>query len=394
MFIVLIEKSRRTAAFLIAALSLGLLLPVMLTATGQAVSAQEAKPLVSGEVLTIKSKILGEERQLFVYTHPSYNDDDSRYPVAYVLDGEWNFRYTSGVIDLLSSREIIPWMIVVGILNVDRDKDLSPSPIKERPRGGGAALFRRFLRQEVFPLVEARYRTESFRLLIGHSLSGLFTVDTFLADPALCNAYLAVSPWLIWDQNRYLDEAVKKQALRPGRLTFLQVFLGAEPNLQPACDRLAKALTAGTAHDLQLGFHNLPDCDHETVFLPAVEQGLLDIFPDWRLPPAAAAAGLAGIRKHYDGLAARYGYEIRPVYFVLHMIGGDFIERDEIDEAIRILSYAASLNPGLPHAYESLGDCYRRQGKIEEAVRNYEIALQISPSNTNIRKVLDELKKK
>ncbi len=354
--------------------------------------AQERKPFVLGEVATIHSKILGEDRPLFIYTHPAYNEDQSRYPVAYVLDGEWNFRHTSGVIDLMSSREVIPWMIVVGIPNIDRDKDLSPSPVKSLPRGGGAPAFRRFLREEVFPYVEAHYRTEPFRLLIGHSLAGLFTVDTLLTEPELFNAYLAVSPYLIWDDGRYLGAALKKRVEpRRGR-TFFSAQLGDEPELRPAFERLAKDL--GQAASLDCHFRVIADRDHETVFFGAVERGLFDIFPDWRLPPGAAAAGLEGIRRHYAGLTARYGYEIKPVYFVVVMIGEDFLDRSEVDEAIRILRYAAGLNPDLPQAYLGLGAGYRRKGMVEEAIGSYEKALRLSPGDREAQDALKALKEK
>jgi len=386
----------RTAVGFLAAVLMFVYLPTASSALPPtpAVQAQETKPFVLGEIATIKSKILGEDRELYIYTHPSYGEDESRYPVAYVLDGEWNFRHTSGVIDLLSSRESIPWMIVVGIPNRERLKDLSPSPIKDVPRGGGAAAFRRFLREEVFPFVETRFRTEPFRLLIGHSLSGLFAVDTLLSDPTLFNAYLAASPYLIWDDNKYLEGAAEKRTGLPDRLTFLSVYLGAEPNLEPALERLWKILPGRGRPGLERQFRILPEFDHETVYLQAVVRGLLDIFHDWRLPPAAVAAGLEGIRKHYDGLTAKYGYEIRPVYFVVNMIGSEFQERGAVDEAIRILEYAVSLNPGLPFAYESLGACYRQKGLIKEAIRHYEKALELAPEDANIRKMLEALKNK
>lgn len=378
-----------------AALALSLFFPALLFApyAASAPETQEAKPFVIGEIATLKSKVLGEDRQIYIYTHPAYGDDDSRYPVAYVLDGEWNFRHTSGVIDLLSSREAIPWMIVVGIPNVDRTRDLSPSPIKEEPRGGGAAAFRRFLREEVFPYVETHYRTEPFRLLIGHSLSGLFAVDTLLAEPGLVNAFLAVSPYLIWDRDKYLDAAVKKRTGWPGRRTFFAAYLGAEPDLRPAFGRLEEFLAGQSASGLESRFREFPEYDHETVYPPAVVRGLLDIFHDWRLPPAAVAAGLDGIRRHYDELTARYGFEIRPVYFVVNMIGADFMGRNDVDEAIRILRYAISLNPGLHYAYCNLGGCYRRKGMMKEAIQQYEKALKLAPDDDQVRKALEELKK-
>jgi predicted alpha/beta superfamily hydrolase len=354
--------------------------------------SEERKPFAIGEIATIHSKVLGEERPLYIYTHRAYGEDQSRYPVAYVLDGEWNFHQVSGVIDLLSSREAIPWMIVVGIPNVDRMRDLSPSPIKEQPHSGGAAAFRRFLREEVFPFVEARYRTEPFRLLVGHSLAGLFTVDTLLREPELFSAYLAVGPYLIWDDDKYLDSFKGGPAAGKGPGKFLSVILGEEPDLQPACRRLEAMLSDRGRPMPEYCFRSLAGYDHVTVYPPAVARGLLDIFPDWRLPPEAAAAGMAGIRKHYAKLSGRYGYEIRPVYFVLLMIADDFIGRNGLDEAMRILRYATELNPDLPHAHSSLGRCHRLRGEIEEARRCYEEALRLAPDDAEARQALAELK--
>lgn len=365
---------------------------VMLLVLIAAARAEEPKAFAIGETVTIHSKILGEERQLFIYAHRAYNEDQSRYPVAYVLDGEWNFLNDSGIIDLLSSREAIPWMIVVGIPNSDRMRDLSPTPIREQPRSGGAAAFRRFLREEVFPFIEARYRTEPFRLLIGHSLGGLFAVDTFLREPDLFGACLAVSPYLVWDNNRYLDAAMKERAASPRGRIFLSAVLGDEPQLLPAFQRLKNLLAGRRSPQLEFRFREISECDHETVHPQAVARGLLDIFPDWRLPPDAAAAGLDGILRHYQGLSRRYGYEVRPVYFVLLMIADDFAGRGGLDEAVRILRHAVQQDPSLSYAHSSLGRCYRLKGMIEEARRCYEEALRIAPDDAEALKALSELK--
>ncbi len=40
-----------------------------------------------GETLTFETTILGEQRQLNIYTPPSFGKTDKKYPVIYVLDG-------------------------------------------------------------------------------------------------------------------------------------------------------------------------------------------------------------------------------------------------------------------------------------------------------------------
>ena len=90
-----------------AILSLCLPLAALLSAphTASSAQAQETKPFVADEIAILRSKILVEDRPLFIDTHSSYDEDESRYPVAYVLDGEGNFYNTSGVIDLLLKKK-------------------------------------------------------------------------------------------------------------------------------------------------------------------------------------------------------------------------------------------------------------------------------------------------
>jgi CubicO group peptidase (beta-lactamase class C family) len=70
------------------------------------------------------------------------------------------------------------------------------------------------------------------------------------------------------------------------------------------------------------------------------------------------------------------------------------LERGEIDEAIRILQYAVSLNSDLPLAYGSLGRCFRAKGLWEEAIRHYEKALRLAPDDAEARRALEEITKK
>ena len=44
-------------------------------------------------------------------------------------------------------------------------------------------------------------------MLIGHSYSGLFTVNTFLRHTELFDIYLALDPSLWWDQGKLAEEA-------------------------------------------------------------------------------------------------------------------------------------------------------------------------------------------
>ena len=106
----------------------------------------------------------------------------------YLLDGNFFFLPTAGLVEFLSKINNAPKMIVAAILSPDRMHDLSTSP------GAGGAEFTAFLKDELLPYMNANYRTEPYSIFIGHSLGGHFVVHTLLSEPELFDAYIAASP--------------------------------------------------------------------------------------------------------------------------------------------------------------------------------------------------------
>src|SRR5882757_3434126 len=85
--------------------------------------AQQNNSVVIGSIDSIHSQILKEQRKFWVHLPASARDGlhpKKKYPVVYLLDGDWNFTGVVGMIDLLSSvngNAYWPEMIVVGIPN-------------------------------------------------------------------------------------------------------------------------------------------------------------------------------------------------------------------------------------------------------------------------------------
>jgi predicted alpha/beta superfamily hydrolase len=181
-------------------------------------SPQGDRSIRIGERFTLKSAILNEQRPYWVYLPASYHDKEFaplRYPVLYLLDGDTHFQSASGVVQFMGENILnaqIPELIIVAILNTHRARDLTPTHSTKGYDGkdtatlahsGGGPLFLRFLKEELIPRVEGSYRTEPYRILVGHSLGGLFALDALLQAPPLFNAHIAIDPTAWWD-NEYL----------------------------------------------------------------------------------------------------------------------------------------------------------------------------------------------
>src|SRR3954465_10697511 len=88
--------------------------------------AQNDNKIVIGKIDSLYSKILNEERKIWVYTPDmTSGNPNQRYPVVYLLDGDGHFPSVVGLIQQLSQvngNNVYPEMIVVGIPNTDRTR--------------------------------------------------------------------------------------------------------------------------------------------------------------------------------------------------------------------------------------------------------------------------------
>jgi predicted alpha/beta superfamily hydrolase len=238
--------------------------------------------------LMVPSQVLGGERRVNIALPEGYDRSRRHYPVLYLLDGgtkDEDFpKITDFVAQGVAAGGVAP-MIVVGIEGVDRKHDLThpatfPADVKLLPQAGGSAAYRRFLVDELQPWVNRRYRTDGRTGLIGESLAGLFTVETFLREPQAFTCYLAASPSLWWD-----DQSLSRQAdalLKAGNFEGRRLYLsiGDEgATMQTGVDRVVAALNAETPKGLAWRYDPRPNAHHSTIYDPSTKAGLPLLFP-------------------------------------------------------------------------------------------------------------------
>ena len=180
---------------------------------------------------SLYSKILNEQRNIWVYVPTSYEASSMQsYPVVYLLDGDAQFHTVLNIIQQLSEENmnmVLPQMILVGILNTDRMRDLTPSHISYDPdipdssylkTSGGSENFTSFIEKELMSHIASKYPAAPYRLLIGHSDGGLFCINTMLNHTNLFNGYIAIDPNMGWDNNKILNlakETLKHRTFEP-----------------------------------------------------------------------------------------------------------------------------------------------------------------------------------
>ncbi|WP_428743549.1 alpha/beta hydrolase [Tenacibaculum sp.] len=171
-------------------------------------------PISIGEKIEFQSNTLNENRALNIYLPNGYSKDSLKtYPVIYLLDGsiDEDFIHISGLVQFgsFSWINMLPESIVVGISNVDRKRDFTyptnnKKDKKDFPTTGKSENFISFIKKELQPFIDKKYKTNSTKTLIGQSLGGLLATEILFKNPDLFDNYIIVSPSLWWDDESLL----------------------------------------------------------------------------------------------------------------------------------------------------------------------------------------------
>lgn len=240
---------------------------------GSASARQNPDPIPAHESFKIESKKVGETRIINVWTPAEYSTIKDSLPVMYMADGglQEDFPHIANTFAELIKSKSIPPMILVGIENTQRRKDLTgQTEIKEdkeiAPIVGGSAQFRAFLNDELFAEINRRYRTNSKKGILGESLSGLFVVETFLLKPEMFNYYIAFDPSLWWN-NHYLVSTAKEHLAKLPKSEIKLWFAGSSSaDISMNTNELAQTLKTENLINLKWTYSDEPKEKHQTIF--------------------------------------------------------------------------------------------------------------------------------
>ena len=380
--------------------TISFLLAIVVSAAAVApVPAQDEPLMTLGRAATVYSRVLGEERTLLVALPSGYELTQTRYPVLYLLDGLANFQHATSTVDFLARNGRIPQMIVMGIANTARTRDMTPTHVEDRETSGGGDLFLQFVEDELIPYVDDRFRTQPFRVLFGHSLGGMFAVYTLFTKPDLFGGYVAASPHLRYADGYVVDLVEESLAEGPDLDKSLYVTLGDEPDYVETLDRFVGLLEAAKESGLRWEYVVMENDEHMSTPLKSLYQGLEMIYTGWMFPGDISDADIPSLEAHYRGLSDRFGFEILIPEALLNQLGYLLMAREKYDEAIAAFKININNYPGSANVYDSLGECYEAMNKLSLARVNYgkayERGQEIEDPNTGIYKLhLDNLLEK
>jgi predicted alpha/beta superfamily hydrolase len=309
--------------------------------------------IIAGENARLFSKVLNEERTLQVARPAGYENGNKAYPVVLTLDGGMTFRFTADIARYLAANGLMPEVIVVGIPNTNRNRDFIPElPANATPGGGPEAMrsgkadnFLKFLREEAIPYIENNYRALPYRVIVGHSLGGLFVIHNLLKDSGLFSGYMALSPSLWWNGWSYFEATQRFYKSRTSLKKFVFVTLADESEKDPQkYTQLKDAFENNAPKDLAVEVKIYPDKNHITTAVEATLDGLFMLFSPWVLSPELVMSGdIPAIKAYYKKLSDKLGFACSPPEGSINQAGYMKLGNNETAKAIGLFLFNTEL---------------------------------------------------
>jgi len=373
--------------------------PLVFTSGLQDAYAQkDGDEIVIGKYQVLHSHILNEDRLLFVHLPQGYAESGASYPVLYLLwvDVYNYFADAAIVTEKLGSSGETPPLIIVGVANTDRYRDLLPVKNRDTGQGGGADNFLRFLGDELIPHINKAYRTKDFRILAGPQAGAIFGLYALITDPGLFQAVLSGNPFLNPENAAFLypraEEFFKKTTPLKNFL-YIKCDKNESPQSLDYAARFSGLLESGKPAGFRFA---LDIAEPSGYFIPPLpfRDGLRTLFAGHKLPEKIPIAGLKDILRYYEALSAEYGFEVDPPLHLLTTEGDQLAGQRKTREAREVFEYMLDRDPRSLNALLRLGDLSRGLGEYEKARDYYKNFLEIRAIDAaSVRTRLDQVER-
>lgn len=354
-----------------------------------------------GKKDVIHSDVLGEDRPYLVYVPPHDPKTNKKFPVLYLLDGDAHFHSVTGVIHHQAQAGTLPEMIVVGIPNTDRTRDLTPSHsmlIEGETRdflktSGGNDKFWEFVTTELIPKVESTYPTHPYRVLVGHSFGGIAAINALYTIPETFDAYISIDPSIWWDQQLLLKKA--DSVFATPHLDNKYFFLGQANTLNPGQstnehfgsikEYLRVLESPSNKSGIKWSYKYYPEDSHGSVPLINEYDGLRFIFRDYNPPLEKIGLDPDLLKKNFEQ------YRMPPPEGVVNRLGYAAMGQKNLKLAETYFQMNIDAYPESSNVYDSMGELMLNKGDTVQAVQLYKKSLELDPNNTNASKVIEDI---
>ncbi|HTI59112.1 alpha/beta hydrolase-fold protein [Mucilaginibacter sp.] len=240
---------------------------------------------IPGKKDSVNSSVLGQKRFIQVVLPVNYKPGSAdKYDVIYVTDGDDNTKTVADIQQFITREGFMPQVIIVGVLNIDRNKDLTPTRDEGLNTSGGADKFLAFLKDELIPYVNKTYPSDGENILFGHSFGGLFVTYALFNEPDTFKSYIAADPSYWWGKGLMIRAAAAKlPTLANQEKTLFISGREGQGMKEMAINPMDTLLQKYAPKSLDWKVSAYPNETHGTVRLKSIYDGLRFVYEGYRV---------------------------------------------------------------------------------------------------------------
>ena len=361
----------------------------------------DSLPIHNEKAILLRSQVMAEDRTIWIHLPANYTGTSNSYPVLYVLDAENHFNYATEAVSFLAGydRNRMPEMIVVGIVNVDRGRDFTPVYVKKvngtldsskTTTNAGAGRFLKYIADEVIPYIDSHYRVQPYRVLVGHSLGGLFALYAKEQMPNLFPAMILTSPAINGVNDRMLSNL--QSFTKPSHPHNGKLFIAIGNENTQKVDSLTSGLKQFAPTWLNWAYKKYDDENHFSAPYKSLFDGLKFIYKNWFIDYYGdKSITYQDILQHFKILSGEFGYNITATEDFVNNCGYNQLRSGRMENAVGIFVENVKAHPNSYNAYDSLGEAYMKSGNTSLAIVNYKKSIELNPHNEGGKEMLEKL---
>lgn len=325
----------------------------------------------------IHSEILNQERQIKITLPANYGKSERQYPVIYTLDGNHVYEPLSTAVTFYSRWDKIPPSIVVGIYHLDRWDDCNYHGATGELYENGI-LFYRFVKEELVPMIEAKYRTTHFNAIYGHSFTANYIHYYLLDDQSPFRGYAAISPFFAPN----LSAKIHSKLTKGLNDTVFYYLTTSEFDLKghiTSIEGFKKILNKCRDDWFIWEFDDFKYATHVTLAIYALPRSLEHIFSRYRIMGVEeyeqmlrkSTDPMVYLVEYYDNINRIYGTGKKIREDDIISVAGALAEKGDWEQLKDLGELSLLLFPETPYGYYYLGEYFEKKGDLDQALKNY-----------------------
>lgn len=326
-----------------------------------------------------------QERRDVQYYFPENMDNNKKYPLVIVLDGEYLFEQVVATSKFYSRFHGMPQSIVVGINQSKNDlrfADCAFDPESGLPSEKGKNFFE-FIGMELIPYLDLNFSTAPFKMIIGYDITANFENYWLFKDNSVFDAYVSISPTLAPD----METRVPMRLNTFEKQLFYQLIVEGEQSNDTAkimaMDQGIKSLEKEKLHYF---FDEYKNADHISVATYGIGKAFDNIFGMFKpISPKEYKTQILTseepvymyLEKKYQGIVDLFGFS-KPVELNDIMAIYAASRKKEEFESLKPLSDLCKKEyPDTMLGFYFEGEYYEQLGEPKKALKTFEKAFQM-----------------